>query len=125
MKQIIFLSLFILLIPSAIAIPYQYEISLKQQIDNNISFNEILCRNNSHVLVERINEKLACVYSDTAKKFNWIVQDEEIRENLWLINNPAVKDCVPKKVGDAWISMGYENKTHSFDVEFCEWSERN
>lgn len=95
--------------------------SLKQQIDDGLSFNEILCPNNNHVLVERTNGKLACVYPETAEKFNWIIQDEEIRENLWLINHPAVKNCVPKHEGDAWPSMGYENSTHSFDVEFCEW----
>lgn len=36
------------------------------------------------------------------------------------MNNPAVKDCVPKKEGEAWSSIGYGNRTYSFDVEFCK-----
>lgn len=99
--------------------------SLKEQIDDNLSFNEILClTNTNHVLVERTNGKLACVYNDTAEKFNWIIQDEDVRENLWLMINPAVKDCIPKGPDDAWTTQPYRNSTHSFDVEFCEWNVR-
>jgi len=42
MKQIIFLSLFVLLIPSAMAIPYQYEISLKQQIEKLKNVSKVI-----------------------------------------------------------------------------------
>lgn len=125
-KQIIIFSLIALLIPGAVAFAYIFDISLKQQIDNDIAINEILCRNNSHVLVERINGKLACVYPTTAEKLNWeLVYDEERRENLWLLNTPAVKDCVPKTPGQAVPDIGYENRTHYFEVKTCEWFNRN
>ena len=45
---------------------------MRQQIENQISFDKITCNNDKHILVERQNGKLACVYSDTAKKLNWI-----------------------------------------------------
>lgn len=124
MKQIIFLSLMMVLVPMAFASPFNFEESLKQQINENLPKNEILCKDNSHVLVERTNEKLACVYESTAKKFDWkLVYDEITREDLLLQKNPAIKDCEPKNTGDAWITYPYQNRTHSFDVEFCEWSE--
>ena len=47
------------------------DFSLKQQLENNMSADEIECRNNKHVLVERPNEQLACVYPESAEKLNW------------------------------------------------------
>lgn len=44
------------------------DFSLKQQLENNMTIEEIKCRNNKHVLVERPNEKLACVYPSSAEK---------------------------------------------------------
>lgn len=123
MKQIIFLSLVILLVPVAFASPFNFEESLKQQINENIPKNEILCKNNKHVLVERTNEQLACVYETTAKKLDWkLVYDEIARENLFLQKDPVVKDCVPKGSDDAYITYPYQNRTHSFDVGTCEWT---
>ena len=111
--------------PTALAMPYTFEFSLKQQIEDGKTFNQILCSNVNHVLVERINGKLACVYPETAEKLNWIIQDEEIRENLWLIYNPAVANCMPKGPDPfPWPDIGYENSTHTFDIMDCTWSER-
>lgn len=100
------------------------EKSLKQQIENNFSFNEILCPNNNHVLAERTNGKLSCVYYETAEKLNWTIRDKEVKVNLLLNNDPAVKDCVPKGPDDVYPTMPYRNSTHSFDVGVCEWSEK-
>ena len=47
------------------------DFSLKQQLKNNFKVEDIQCINPSHILVERPNEKLACVYPETAKKLNW------------------------------------------------------
>ena len=49
--------------------------SLKQQVEEGLSFNEILCPNDNHVLAERPNGKLACVYENTVKKLKWEVRD--------------------------------------------------
>lgn len=124
MKQIIFLSLLVLLLPFAFASPLNFEESLKQQINEKLPKNEILCKNNSHILVERTNEKLACVYLSTAEKLNWkLVYDENARETLILHKNPAVKDCIPKGPEDAYTTYPYDNRTHSFDIGSCTWSE--
>ncbi len=47
------------------------DFSLKQQIENNMTVEEIDCRNNKHVLVLRSNDELACVYPESAEKLNW------------------------------------------------------
>jgi len=123
MKQIIFFSLVILLVPVAFASPFNFEETLKQQINENLPKNEIICENDSHVLVERTNGKLACVYETTAKKLDWkLVYDEYVRENLILQKNPTVKDCVIKGPEDAYTTYPYQNRTHSFDVGTCEWT---
>jgi len=124
MKRILFLTLFVLFIPNALAISYTYELSLKQQIQNGLTFDEILCPNTSQVLTERPNGKLACVYLDTANHFEWKIQDEIIAENLWVQNHPVIKNCQPKGPDSSpWPDIGYENKTHSFDQKTCQWDE--
>lgn len=120
----LFAIFFVLLFPTAMAYHYEYELSLKQQINENLSFNEILCQNHNHVLAERNNGKLSCVYYETAEKLNWTIRDKEVKVNLLLSYDPAVKDCVPKKEGDVYPTMPYGNSTHSFDVGVCEWSEK-
>ncbi len=45
--------------------------SLKQQISNNIDMHEIKCPNPDHVLTQRPNSNLACVYESTAEKLDW------------------------------------------------------
>ena len=50
------------------------DFSLKQQIENKMTIAEIECKNNKHVLVERENEKLACVSISTAEHFEWTIK---------------------------------------------------
>lgn len=45
--------------------------SLKEQIDNNLSPSKINCNNPEHVLANRPNGKLACVYPETAAHLDW------------------------------------------------------
>ena len=47
------------------------DFSLKQQLENNMTLDEIECRNEKHILVERIRDQLACVYPTTAEKLGW------------------------------------------------------
>ena len=47
------------------------EFTLKHQIENKMSSLEIECKNEKHVLVERNNSTLACVYPSTAEKLGW------------------------------------------------------
>ena len=49
------------------------DFTLKQQIQNNMTVEEIECRNNKHVLTERPNGKLTCVFPETAQKLNWSI----------------------------------------------------
>ena len=48
-------------------------LSLKQQIENKM-FDSLICGNDSHVLAERPNGKLACAFYDTVKKLDWAVR---------------------------------------------------
>jgi len=127
MKQVIFLSLLVLFLPAAaFATPYDFDVTLKQQINEHTPKNEILCQDDSHVLVERTNNNLACVFLTTAEKLQWeLVYDEIARHNLIIHNDPDVKDCTIKGPRDAWVSYPYQNTTHSFDVEFCVWNLNN
>ncbi|MCV0367670.1 MAG: hypothetical protein K5798_10475 [Nitrosopumilus sp.] len=45
--------------------------SLKQQIADNVSMFEIKCPNPEHVLTQRPNSSLACVFPETQEKLNW------------------------------------------------------
>ncbi len=47
------------------------DFSLKQQIENKMTAQEIECSDNKHVLVERTNGKLACVSPTNAEKLDW------------------------------------------------------
>lgn len=58
---------------SSSKVTYPDKLTLKQQIESQLPVSEILCNDNSHVLVERVNGKLACVYSETAEKLNWSI----------------------------------------------------
>jgi len=53
--------------------PYTSELSLKQQIADKIDWDDIQCPNEQHVLTERSNGKIACVYQSTAEKFGWYI----------------------------------------------------
>ena len=63
--------------------------SLKHQIKNTVSTNDITCKNGNHFLVERTNKKLACVYLNTAEKLDWksinsdvIILSQSVKESL-------------------------------------------
>ena len=57
-------------------------ISLKHQLENNVPLDEIECKNKSHILTERPNEKLACVYESTSEKLHWNMVEFRIIELL-------------------------------------------
>ena len=46
-------------------------LSLKSQIFDGLDLKQISCPNPDHVLVQRANDKIACVESATAEKFDW------------------------------------------------------
>ena len=48
-------------------------LSLKSQVSGGLNPEEISCTNPNHVLVERTNEKLACVEFTTAEKLGWML----------------------------------------------------
>lgn len=48
------------------------KLTLKNQlVDKTMNPKDIICLNDSHVLVQRTNDKLACVYEVTAEKLDW------------------------------------------------------
>ena len=63
--------------------------SLKHQIENAIPIHDITCKNEDHLLVERINGKLACVYLNTAEKLDWKSTDSDI-----IILSQSVKESL-------------------------------
>lgn len=52
-------------------LPYPPINSLKQQIEQKIPMTEIKCPNPEHVLTQRPNSNLACVFPETREKLNW------------------------------------------------------
>ncbi len=121
MKAIIIIFIF-LLIPVSVVFGFSFDVPLKQQIQSGLLKNEILCPDNSHILVERVNDKLACVFPLTAEKLGWEkVYDEETRENLWIHNIPEVKNCERKSDSVSIPDAEFGNSTHYFDLRSCIW----
>ncbi|MGY5146573.1 MAG: hypothetical protein ACW9W4_01030 [Candidatus Nitrosopumilus sp. bin_7KS] len=52
-------------------LPYPSTASLKQQIEQKTSITEITCPNPEHVLTQRPNSNLACIFPETQEKLNW------------------------------------------------------
>ena len=68
---------------------------LKQQIQNQIPIDDILCKKSDHFLAERTNKNLACVSIDTAEKLGWkLVHFEKI------ILDPATKKSLLERYSD-------------------------
>ena len=87
--------------------------SLKHQIENTIPINEITCKNENHLLVERTNKKLACVYLNAAEKLGWksinsdvIILSQSVKESL-LMRYQDVPEVVAfyAKYNDAQASV--------------------
>ncbi len=55
---------------------------LKSQLDQETPIAEIQCKNDKQVLVQRTNEKLACVYERTAEKLGWIVLETSTKTDV-------------------------------------------
>ena len=58
---------------------YAEESSLKQQLAENVPLTEISCTKSEHVLIQRSNEKLACVNPHTMAKLEW----DPVDISLW------------------------------------------
>ena len=87
--------------------------SLKHQIENTIPINEIACKNQNHLLVERTNKELACVYLNTAEKLDWkpidpdvIILSQSVKESL-LMRYQDIPEVVAfyAKYNDAQVSV--------------------
>ena len=55
-------------------------ISPLKQFKSGISYDEIQCKNDMHVLTERPNDKIACVYELTAEKLGWKIINSFIHD---------------------------------------------
>lgn len=85
-----FLTSFFLFLAVLVVLPaYSQDISLKQQVENNIPVDNIECRNEKHVLTERPNGKLACVYYETSVKLNWIILNTDTHRQLFVYELPV------------------------------------
>jgi len=49
------------------------KMTLKQQLSDKMDWDDMVCPNTQHVLTERSNGKIACVYPTTAEKFGWYI----------------------------------------------------
>lgn len=65
------------------------EFSLRQQIENNMPVSEIKCKNDKHVLAERPNGKLACIYHETSEKLNWPIINADTNRILSVYELPV------------------------------------
>ena len=64
------------------SVPFGFSDSLKSQLDEGLSGDELQCKNHSHVLVLRTNGNFACVTEKTAERMNWnIVKSVHNSEN--------------------------------------------
>ena len=53
-------------------------VTLKQQLTDNIPLEKILCSSSLHVLTERTNGNLACVFASTAEKLGWKLINQDM-----------------------------------------------
>jgi len=67
---------------------YAEESSLKQQLAENLSLTEISCPNSEHVLIQRSNEKLACVNPYTMAKLEWHTVDMSLWSKIIRFEQP-------------------------------------
>lgn len=67
---------------------YAEESSLKQQLAENIQLTEISCSNSEHVLIQRSNEKLACVNPYTMAKLEWDTVDISLWSKIIRFEQP-------------------------------------
>ncbi len=88
-----------------------------------LPFSEIKCTNSQHVLTERPNGKLACVYETTAEKLNWSViygvySDERHQIVIDACNNSDGKFNSGENRSEllTWI-----NKTHIYNNNHCTY----
>ena len=85
--------------------------SLKHQIKNIIPIDDITCKNESHLLVERTNEKLACVYLNTAEKLDWKSTDSDI-----IVLGQSVKESLLMRYQDMPEVMAFYAKYNDAQV---------
>ena len=85
--------------------------SLKHQIENAIPINDIKCKNENHLLVERTNEKLACVYLNTAEKLDWKSIDSNV-----IILSQSVKESLLMRYQDIPEVMAFYAKYNDAQV---------
>ena len=69
MKQLLGISLALIMLVGST--PFGFSDSLRVQLEQEIETDQLQCENPNHVLVQRTNEKLACVTEKTALKTGW------------------------------------------------------
>ncbi len=92
------------------------EFSLKQQIENKMSALEIECKNEKHVLSERTDGKLACVYSSTAEKLNWKIINPDVHDIMYVfevVRDDTIFDIEYEIKGGVVKDMAYDENAHS------------
>jgi len=78
MKKLLGISLALVMLLGSV--PFGFSEPLKVQLEQELEINQIQCNNPNHVLVERTNGKLACVYESTAEKLNWKIIIQTIQK---------------------------------------------
>lgn len=96
------------------------ELSLLKQSKLGISFNEMECKNDEHVLTERPNEKVACVYRSTAEKLGWdiviILDTSPMMSVFKVVKDDTVFDVEYATKGGIIENMTYGSDTRSLLV---------
>jgi len=87
---------------------YAEESSLKQQLAENLSLTEISCPNSEHVLIQRSNEKLACVNPYTMAKLEWNPVDISLWSKIIRFEQPFAIFTHLSKTGNVQSVKYYE-----------------
>ena len=139
------LGIFLAVVMLCGSVPLGFSEPLRVQLEQGIETSDIQCDNSDHVLVQRTNGKLACVFERNAEKMSW-----EIINNVQLsgisyeypiyagntVSDDTVKvlgsSAVDSSLGDLKVSLSNIPKIgetadieieFTIDVDFPEWEE--
>jgi len=98
-----------------------------KQIKAGIAVQEIQCKNDLHVLTERPNGKVACVYGSTAEKLGWKIINPDIHDIsvFEVVKDDVIFDVGYTVKGGVVEDMAYNANTTSLLITIDSTDEGN